>query len=1311
MDRVALNGVLRHICNKDNGDFLIQFSDFSRGLHTVHQPHLNVHEDDIKTAAIAIGAVVNVYSEQITYWWSGTFTQPLTKADYTADEVLENGRDVSIEQAQEGIVLLMNSNNALPLAANERSVSLIGYGSHNPVYCGAGSVSWNTTGDRSDFYDAFTYYDFTINSGLRDYYTKNFGNRDTKEGQSEMTGGDFTIYDRNISEYESLLKAGGAVGDVAVVTLSRMGGENNDLPMDMGDEELLGGADLVNRTSSFGDAGKSYLELQQVELDMLKAVRENYSKVIVLLNTCNAMECGPVEEYADAILWIGQPGGRGTYSVVSVLTGETNPSGRMVDTYAYEHESAPTFYTSLAGTYQNFDEFGSLTQTVNGISYTIDNKVDGAVNYYYENIYVGYKWYETADAEGYWDGVSNQYGTGYDGVVQWPFGYGLSYTSFDWKVTRTKLGGVHDAIEIDVKVTNTGSAAGKDVVELYMAAPYTEYDKQNGVEKAAKDLVAFEKTGLLQPGESQTLTLTLDADELASYDAQGHGCYLAEAGDYYLYVSTDAHNVKSGCDPIVYTVDSDRVYNDSGVGKRSSDLVVAENVFDIAYTDGNIGTDERPYLSRKDFAGTNPNSFLSTYIRKMLISMGPDMVSYMQNSLGGSDVDLTAGDSYKDPNFVFAEGRERGIMIDEMAGVDYDSERWTEFVSQLTLEEMIGTLKEGFTGTLAISKVGVNATANTEGPSGVSSLNSNKAGNQYAAEPVTAATWNVELAAKVGSAIGKECVVGGFASINGPAMNTHRTPYGGRNGEYYSEDGFLAGAIGAAQVKAQQDEGVYCLIKHFAMNETDRGRGGMYTWTTEQAAREIYLVPFEHSVKEGGASGVMASYNRIGPMETCTCRGLNYDILRQEWGFAGTVATDGYSKDMTGNYMIIDNQLFAGAGTLLFIGDWAVENTGLTDNVLQSDYGKQVIFENAKNFLYRYANTGTGSIVLDLTPYWAAILVAVKLLLLGVILLITFKVTVPAFAGASGKAAAEKKSGKRTAAAAAAGIAVIAAVTGIVALNLYNTGKELRASYEGSAGTSDVTAAKVTGVTFDFQTGEYSFTGAEGAEEYRVRIFPVTDGVEEELPINESQAIRGGKSSYSGNLALWSLTAGNTYNAYVLADFENGATSISDPVTGTYIAEYAVITAGVEATIDGNTVTVSLNGDALDDSYDSGANYEITLLRDGSAVETKTLNNGDITAEAGEGSSAGTTYDAKLSFEVSDPNASYTVTVKALSVSPNYITSEESQPFAVTEAVEAPGEGETPAESEATSGDAPGGEEAAPSTAPGGDDAASGGEG
>lgn len=1247
---------------------------------------------------IAIGAVINVYSEQITYWWSGTFTQPLTRAEYTADEVLENGRNVSIEQAQEGIVLLMNNGSALPLAADERSISLIGYGSHNPVYCGAGSVSWNTTGDRSDFYDAFTYYDFTINSGLRDYYTKNFGNRDTKEGQSEMTGGDFTIYDRNISEYESLLKSGGAAGDVAVVTLSRMGGENNDLPMDMGDADLLGSSDLVNHTSSFGDAGKSYLELQQVELDMLKAARENYSKVIVLLNTCNALECGPLEEYADAILWIGQPGGRGTYSVVSVLTGETNPSGRMVDTYAYEHESAPTFYTSLAGTYQNFDEFGSLTQTVNGISYTIDNKVDGAVNYYYENIYVGYKWYETADAEGYWDSVSNQYGTGYDGVVQWPFGYGLSYTSFDWKVARTELGGVHGTIEIDVKVTNTGGLAGKDVVQLYVASPYTEYDRQNGVEKAAKDLVAFAKTDLLQPGESQTVTLTLDADELASYDAQGYGCYLAEAGDYYLYVSTDAHNAKSGCEPIVYTVDSDRVYNDSGVGKRSSDLVVAENVFDIAYTDGNIGTGERPYLSRKDFAGTNPNSFLDTYIRKMLISMGPDMVKYMQTSLGGSDVDLMAGDSYKDPDFVFAEGQNKGIKIDEMAGVDYDSERWNEFVSQLTLDEMIGTLKEGFTGTLAIDKVGVNATANTEGPSGVSSLNSNKAGNQYAAEPVTAATWNVELAAKVGSAIGKECVVGGFASINGPAMNTHRTPYGGRNGEYYSEDGFLAGVIGAAQTKAQQGEGVYCLIKHFAMNETDNGRGGMYTWTTEQAAREIYLVPFEYSVKEGGASGVMASYNRIGPMETCTCRGLNYNILRQEWGFIGTVATDGYSKDMTGSYMIIDNQLFAGAGTLLFIGDWAVENTGLTDNVLQSDYGKQVIFENAKNFLYRYANAGASGIVLDHTPYWAAILVAVELLLLGAILLITFKVTVPAFAGASGRAKAEKTSGKRTAIAVAAGIVVIAAVTGIVALKLYHTGKELRASYEGAPGIpSGVTAAKVTGVSFDFQTGDYSFTGVDGAEEYRVRVFPVTDGVEEELPINESQAIRGGKSSYSGNLPLWSLTAGNTYNAYILATFENGASSVSDPVTGTYIAEYVTVTAGVEATISRNTVTVSLDGDALDDSYESGANYEITLMRDGSAVETKTLNNADITAEAGEGSSAGTTYDAKLPFQVSDPNASYAVTVKVLSTSPNYITSEESQPFAVTAASD-----------DAASGEIPGADDAAPDGEPGGDDATSG---
>ena len=294
----------------------------------------------------------------------------------------------------------------------------------------------------------------------------------------------------------------------------------------------------------------------------------------------------------------------------------------------------------------------------------------------------------------------------------------------------------------------------------------------------------------------------------------------------------------------------------------------------------------------------------------------------------------------------------------------------------------------------------VNATANTEGPSGVSSLNSNKAGNQYAAEPVTAATWNTEMAAEVGSAIGMECVTGGFASVNGPAMNTHRTPYGGRNGEYYSEDGFLAAEIGASQVEAQQGEGVYCLIKHFALNETDNGRGGMYTWTTEQAIREIYFMPFEYCVKEGGAMGVMASYNRIGPMETCTCRGLNYNVLRQEWGFIGTVATDGYSASMTGNYMIIDNQIYAGAGCLLFIGDWSVADTGLTTNVTESDYGLQMIFENAKNFLYRYINCSAASgIVLDLTPYWMAILIGIEVILAAGIVLLTVFVTVPAFRG------------------------------------------------------------------------------------------------------------------------------------------------------------------------------------------------------------------------------------------------------------------------------------------------------------------------
>ena len=809
------------------------------------------------------------------------------------------------------------------------------------------------------------------------------------------------------------------------------------------------------------------------------------------------------------------------------------------------------------------------------------------------------------------------------------------------------------------------------MVELYFASPYTDYDKQYGVEKAAKDLCAFAKTDLLEPGQSQTLTLTLNADDLASYDSKGHGCYLAEAGTYYLYVSTDAHNVKEGCEPIEYVIASDRVYNDDGVGKRDSDLVVAENQFDIAYTDGNIGTEEKPYLSRQDFEGTNPNNFLEGYLRKILINMGPEMVSYMQTSLGGSDVDLLAGDEYKDPDFVFVSDEDKGLMIEDMVGVPYDDEKWTDFVGQLSLDEMIGTLKEGFTGTLAIEKVGVKATANTEGPSGVSSLNSNKAGNQYAAEPVTAATWNVELAAKVGSAIGRECVVGGFASINGPAMNTHRTPYGGRNGEYYSEDGFLAGTIGAAQVKAQQAEGVYCLIKHFALNETDQGRGGMYTWTTEQAAREIYLVPFELSIKDGGASGVMSSYNRIGPMETCTSRGLNYHILRQEWGFIGTVATDGYSKDMTGDYMIIDNQLFAGAGTLLYIGEWSVENTGLSTNVTESDYGKQVIFENAKNFLYRYANAGTGNITLDLTPYWLSLVVALELLLLGVILLVTFRVTVPA---ATGK---EKGSRKKLWIAIIIGIVVIAVISGAIAANLAAKGKALREGTDTAAEEVNLDGPVVTDLSFDFATGEYSFSGVEGAAEYRIRIYLNTDGVDSELPSNESQSIRGGEASYTGTMPVWSLKAGQKYNAYVLTTYEDGSSAMGTAVEGVCIGEFTAITSGVTATITDNIISVTFASSALSNSYSSGADYEIVLLQDGVEIDRMTLANADASGEmsgaSGEASgeaadaSADESAEAPVQFEVSDPAGNYSVTVQALAPSEYFVDSPVSEPFAVVE--------------------------------------------
>lgn len=906
----------------------------------------------ILVLAVVADVVCAHFSTVITRWWSGTFSQVNAETlGYTADEAKENGQKITTETEAEGAVLLKNSG-VLPMESQK--VSLIGYGSYDPMYIGCGSVGQDESGSATfvDYYTAFENDGFACNQDMLKYYTDFDSTRDnTGGGMFQMNGADFNIFDQPLADYKNVMDTASAYADTAIVVISRTGGEGADEPLDM--------AEYDN-----GDAGKSYLELQQTEIDMLDYCEENYENVVVIINSSNAMELGFLEdEKIDAAIWIGGPGSTGLQAVADIICGKTNPSGKLADTYAYDLTSAPAYYTCTAGTYANYDDFD---QTDKGY----DNKVDGGVTYYAEGIYVGYRYYETAAAEGFID---------YDATVQYPFGYGLSYTTFDWEVEKYDIGNVHGEISFDVKVTNTGDKAGKDVVELYYTAPYYE----GGIEKSEKELGAFAKTKELQAGESEVVTLTMNVDDLASYDYAGEGCYVADEGTYKFNVQTDSHNVKNGCDTVEYKIDSKRVYNDKGVGKRSTDETVAENQFDeVTIGDGNLN-ESIPYVTRSDFENTVPQVTMGKHITEMTLKMGESAIERILNSEGGSDVDFANDAKYETASMVeVATEQDNGLTVDDLAHyTEWDDEVWDKLVNQMSIEEMVQLVSDCAYGTPEIKSIGKKLATDVDGPAGVSSQNLNYYGNEYTAEVVMASTWNTELVNRIGKSIGQECNAAGISGWYAPGCNTHRTPFGGRNGEYYSEDPLLSGKMVAASTQGAQGEGIYVYVKHFAVNDQDSKRGGMYTWLNEQSLREIYLEPFEYAVKEGNAQALMEAYNRIGTMECSTSYALNTSVLRNEWGFKGYCLTDGYAP-MIGsqNYNNPDLQIRSGAGTLLFIGGYTDDGC-VTEKTTKSDAGIEMLHDVCKRMLYVYCNSSAMEISRDYTPYWIIPLVALNIVL------------------------------------------------------------------------------------------------------------------------------------------------------------------------------------------------------------------------------------------------------------------------------------------------------------------------------------------
>lgn len=926
-----------------------------------------------------------------------------TASDATLEENRETGEALAEDIMEEGAVLVKNDNDSLPLAKTTENAKINVFGWSSTKWIGGGSGSGRVVSSMmnyevtTDFLTALSDYSYEAvdaegntttvsveyNTELTEMYQNYCSSRPA------FTSGTLNSYDyefhriiepdiNDSSLYkEELLSNALDFSSTAIVVIGRMSGESSDAPK----VQYKGNS----ASSTVDDASRTYLEISTEEEDLLTYVGANYENVIVLINSTNTMELGFLNTIPglDSCLVVGGTGINAVTGVVNLLYGDETPSGKLADTYAYDLSTAASYansgidginqYSNISSSQGYYPYDGTTTQGNlghSGVYYPGLSYVD-----YVEDIYIGYKWYETADAEGFWDSdfAENLWGitNGYDDVVQYPFGYGLSYTTFDWEV----VGLSHDAganlakddtIKIDVRVTNTGDVAGKDVVELYYSAPYED----GGIEKSAINLIDFEKTPLLEPEQSVTLTLSLDVEDMASYDCydkneNGITSWELDAGSYTLSLRSDSHNlheIATGYSgsvydqaEITYNVESTYIYDtDSYSGAEVDNLFTGDDCTDVASIDGSNSGADITYMTRSDFISTFPKSLESA---REINSIGLTY-NLWSNSLATSWVNSenverqTTGSTATDyllydPNNEYAI-TDLGLEL----GANYDDERWDDVVDQLTYSELENLVLHGYVKTSAASSIGKPVLNDVDGPAQFGSFNRANVGVGFPNATVLAQTWSKSLAYDFGEAMGEIARGLGYDGWYGPGMNTHRSPFGGRNYEYYSEDPILSGYMGAESVRGAKNKGVYSYLKHLAVYDQDSYRDGLYTWLTEQSFREIYLKPFKMSIQDGGATGIMTSYNRLGGVWAGGSKALLTELLREEWGFKGTVLTD-YSDHW--DYMNVDHMLFAGGD--LWMDGWGDNGTWqYSSGLTNSDVYIKALKDAVKNILYTGVN-------------------------------------------------------------------------------------------------------------------------------------------------------------------------------------------------------------------------------------------------------------------------------------------------------------------------------------------------------------------
>ena len=849
-------------------------------------------------AAIAMVLAVVVCVNMICFKPMATLIGLATGNGTLSDATNEEAAGVAEEIMEDGIVLLKNES-LLPLNETKK-LNIFGWESINPAYGGAGSGGINDLYDIVSLNQGLENAGFSINQELVDFYN-NYG-ADNPEMSIQKQS--WTLPEPPVDTYsDELIKSAKEYSDVAVVVLSRKAGEgHNDIPMDVSK------AAYDNNSDKYDDfpEGEHYLQLSQTERDMVDMVCSNFDNVIVIYNGANQFELGFVDEYPQikSVVWCPGTGNVGFNALGKVFSGEVNPSGKTPDTFIYDMTTAPWWNNAEKTEYTNLADMA-----VEGMNAGTAQVYAPAFTNYVEGIYVGYKYYETAAQEGSID---------YDKTVQYPFGYGLSYTEFEQKMGE--LEEKDGQISVDVEVTNTGDVAGKDVVEVYYKPPYTN----GGIEKSSANLIEFAKTDLLQPGETQTVTVTFSIEDMASYDENNAKAYVLEKGDYVISINSDSHTV---LDQKTYTAGDDVVYK--GENKRASDDIAASNVFENAKGDVT-------YLSRADHfanyeeATAAPESaeLGEPYVSEYHLNSNFDKTTYLN-----------------DEDVMPTTGADNGLTLADMRDADYDDPRWEKLLDQLTVDEMANMIAMAGYQTAAMDSVGKVATLDFDGPAAINNNFTGVGSIGFPIEVVVASTWNKELAQAWGECMGKISQEMGAEGWYAPGMNTHRTAFGARNYEYFSEDGVLSGNMGAKAVEGARNYGVYSYIKHFALYE---GNAKMVSvWSNEQAIREIYLKPFEISVKQGGANAVMVSWSFLGDKWTGESSNLMKTVLRDEWGFRGMALTDFFRNNGHG-FMNADAALANGVDAMLSTFN------GEENNVANSEHPTSVLqMRNAcKNVMY-----------------------------------------------------------------------------------------------------------------------------------------------------------------------------------------------------------------------------------------------------------------------------------------------------------------------------------------------------------------------